>query len=37
LLTLDFPQLTGFTLIPMPGGGGGSVHVETSSTMRGVQ
>jgi Flp pilus assembly protein TadG len=35
-LTLDFPQLTGFTLIPMPGGNG-AVHIATSSTMRGVQ
>ncbi len=36
-LQLDFPQLTGFTLVPMPGGGGGTVHIQTSATMRGVQ
>jgi len=35
-LQLDFPQITGFSLIPMPGGGG-AVHVQTSATMRGIQ
>ena len=37
-LTLSFPQLTGFTLIPMPGGGfGGNATIQTAATMRGVQ
>jgi len=35
-LTLDFPQLTGFSLVPLPRGTGGSVRVLTSATMRGV-
>ncbi|HWL85686.1 MAG TPA: TadE family protein [Polyangiaceae bacterium] len=37
LLELDFSQLTGFSFVPMPGSGGGIVHVQTSSTMRGIQ
>ncbi len=36
VLNLDFTQLTGFSLVPMPGGGG-NVHVRTAATMRGVQ
>jgi hypothetical protein len=35
-MQLDFPQLTGFSLIPMPRGAGSSVRVHTSATMRGV-
>ncbi|WP_394831308.1 pilus assembly protein [Pendulispora rubella] len=35
VLILDFPQLTGFSLIPMPGSGGGTARVSTSATMRG--
>ncbi|WP_394821743.1 TadE/TadG family type IV pilus assembly protein [Pendulispora albinea] len=35
-LTLDFVRLTGFTLVPMPSGGGGQVRVQTSATMRGT-
>ncbi|WP_394841980.1 pilus assembly protein [Pendulispora brunnea] len=34
-LTLVFPQLTGFSLVPMPGSGGGTARVATSATMRG--
>jgi Flp pilus assembly protein TadG len=35
-LQLDFPQITGFSLIPMPRGAGSNVRVQTSATMRGV-
>lgn len=36
-LTLDFPQVTGFTLLPMPGGGyGGNTTVSTRAVMRGT-
>jgi Flp pilus assembly protein TadG len=38
VLTLVFPQLTGFSYVALPGGGyGGNVTVQTSATMRGVQ
>jgi hypothetical protein len=33
-INFNFPQLTGFSLVPMPGPGGGSVNVTTSATMR---
>jgi hypothetical protein len=33
-INFNFPQLTGFSLVPMPGLGGGSVNVQTSATMR---
>jgi hypothetical protein len=34
-ISLTFPQLTGFSMIPMPGGVSGSGLVQTSATMRG--
>ena len=35
-LVLDFQPITGLSLVPMPGGGGGTTRVKTSATMRGV-
>ena len=36
-LQLDFPQLTGLSLIPMPGGVLGSARVTTAAVTRGTQ
>jgi hypothetical protein len=36
-LVLNFPPITGFSLVPLPSGGGGTARVQTSATMRGVQ